>query len=87
MWRLVATDAAPPTSRLLVLRSTREMRDLVNRFEATLRAAYPARTVDVVLALTTGDAPWPGAGIIWMRVRGGRAELLPAPPRGVRLGR
>ena len=87
MWALVAADSAPMTSRLLVLRSTREMRDLVNRFEATLRAAYPARVADVIRALTTVDAPWPGAGSEWMRGRAGRAELLPGPPRGVRLGR
>jgi transcriptional regulator with XRE-family HTH domain len=87
LWRFVAADETPPTSRLLVLRSTRTTRELANTFEKTLRAAYPARTVDVVRALTTADAPWPGAGIVWMRVPGGRAELLAGPPRGVRLGR
>lgn len=88
MWRFVAAqDEAPVTSRLLVLRSTRAMRELAATYEATLRAAYPARAADVVAALTTRDVPWPGAGIVWMRVDGPRAELLDGPPRGVVLGR
>jgi transcriptional regulator with XRE-family HTH domain len=77
---------APSVSRLLVMRSTITMRDIARHYEATLRTAYPARTRDVVQALTT-DAPWPGAGIVWMRVEGGVASLLDDPPRGVRLGR
>jgi transcriptional regulator with XRE-family HTH domain len=91
LWPLVAADVAPNarpvTSRLLVVRSTRDTREIANRFEATLRAAYPARARDVVAALESGDAPWPGAGIAWMRVDGGRAVLLDGPPKGVRLGR
>lgn len=90
LWGFLAAGddgAVPATSRLLVLRSTRSTRELANRFEATLRAAYPARAADVVAAITSRDAPWPGAGIAWMRVAGGRAELLDGPPRGVRLGR
>jgi transcriptional regulator with XRE-family HTH domain len=87
LWHFIAADGRPRTSRLLVLRATRETRDLARTFEATLRAAYPARSVDVVRALTTAEAPWPGAGIVWMHVQAGRAELLPGPPRGVALGR
>lgn len=86
----LAEEAAPgpgPTvSRLLVLRSTVTTREIANRFEATLRVAYPARTEDVVRALTS-TAPWPGAGIVWMRLESGAASLLDRPPRGVRLGR
>jgi hypothetical protein len=63
------------------------MREIARRYEATLRTAYPARTRDVIAALTTPSAPWPGAGIVWMRVEGGVATLLDDPPRGVRLGR
>jgi hypothetical protein len=48
--------------------------------------AYPARTNDVIEALT-GEATWPGDGIVWMRLEGGIAELLRYPPRGVALGR
>lgn len=86
-WPLLALDRQLTTSRLLVVRSTRATRELATRFEATLRSAYPARTADVVSALTSERARWPGAGIAWMRVDGGRAELLAGPPRGVRLGR
>ena len=86
-WPFLSAAGSPTTSRLLVLRSTRANRDLVNRYEATFRAAYPARCADVLAALRTADAPWPGAGLIWMRVERGRATILPGPPRGVRLGR
>lgn len=86
-WRWIVPDGEPVTSRLLVVRSTIETRRLARELEATLRAAYPARVSDVVAALTSGSAPWPGPGIVWMRVAGGRAELLDGPPRGVRLGR
>lgn len=74
-------------SRLLVLRSTLETRELARQFERTLATAYPARATDVVKALTTPDAPWPGAGLVWMRVEKGVAHLLDGPPRGVPLGR
>jgi transcriptional regulator with XRE-family HTH domain len=77
----------PAVSRLLVLRSTMTMREIARRFEATLRTAYPARTRDVIGALTTPSCPWPGPGIVWMRVEAGVAVLLDGPPRGVRLGR
>jgi transcriptional regulator with XRE-family HTH domain len=78
---------APVVSRLLVLRSTTTIREIGRRYEATLRTAYPARTGDVIEALTTPSCPWPGPGIAWMRVEGGVAGLLDGPPRGVRLGR
>jgi len=81
----LAAGTPPATSRLLVLRNTRDLRDLASAYEATLRAAYPARSCDAVVALT-GTAPWPGAAIVWMRVEGSRAELLDGPPRRVRLG-
>lgn len=80
---------APPDARidrLLVLRSTHATREIASRLPGVLAAAYPARTRDVVDALVHG-APWPGAGIVWMRVEGGRAALLDGPPRGVALGR
>jgi transcriptional regulator with XRE-family HTH domain len=85
--RFVANDDPPPTSRLLVLRSTRATRALAMTYEETLRAAYPARASDVVRALTSASGTWPGPGIAWMRLEGTRAELLDGPPRGVRLGR
>jgi hypothetical protein len=74
-------------SRLLILRSTVATREVARTFASTLAAAYPARTADAVRALTTPSAPWPGAGIVWVRLEGGRATLLDLPPRGVALGR
>lgn len=85
LWSRV--DPATTTSRLLVLRSTAATRELARTYEATLGAAYPARTPDVTAALTGPGRRWPGPGIAWMRVEGARAELLDGPPRGVSLGR
>jgi transcriptional regulator with XRE-family HTH domain len=88
-WRELEASAGGSltTSRLLVLRSTRELRDIATTFEGSLRAAYPARTEDVVAALTTADAPWPGPGIVWINVDGKATRLMHEPPRGVKLGR
>jgi transcriptional regulator with XRE-family HTH domain len=74
-------------SRLLVVRSTRQNREIARRYRATLTAAYPARTHDAVAALTSGSVPWPGPSIVWMRTDGNTAALLPFPPRGVDAGR
>jgi transcriptional regulator with XRE-family HTH domain len=75
------------TSRLLVLRSTERTRAIARVYEATLAAAFPARTADAVAALITPDRPWPGPAVVWVRLDGSPAELLDGPPRGVRLGR
>ena len=48
-------------SRLLVLRSTEATREIARRYERTLATAFPAVSHDVVLALTTPSAPWPGS--------------------------
>jgi transcriptional regulator with XRE-family HTH domain len=88
--RLAAGDpneAAREVSRLLILRSTVATREIARRYEATLATSYPARARDVVLALTTATAPWPGPGIIWMHIRGSKATLMPYPPPHVSLGR
>ena len=73
-------------STLLAIRSTESTRAIARAYEATLAAAFPARSADAVAALT-GTAPWPGAAIVWVVVEGGRGRLLDGPPRGVRLGR
>jgi transcriptional regulator with XRE-family HTH domain len=73
-------------SRMLLLRSTSATRDVARSFEATLAAAYPAKSADAVAALRT-EAPWPGPSIVWVRLENGRAEILAGPPRGVRVGR
>lgn len=83
----VLADAEPAAiSRLLVLRSTREMRALATEFEQTLASAYPARTREVFAAVTNGEE-WPGPGVLWMVVDGARTRLIDGPPRGVGLGR
>jgi transcriptional regulator with XRE-family HTH domain len=87
-WSFLSADARPgPPSRLLVLRSTRAMRDMARSFEQTLHSAYPARTADAVRALTESDVDWPGAAIIWAEVASDRTRILTEPPRGVPLGR
>ena len=83
---MFAGRVVPPASTLLVLRSTSTTRDIARRFEATLRAAYPARTSDAVRSLTSGS-PWPGNALVWVRIDGERVDLLDGPPRGVPLGR
>lgn len=77
---------ASVVSGLLLLRSTTETRAIARSYEATLTAAFPARTRDALAALR-GDAPWPGAAILWARVSRGRAEILDRVPRGVGVGR
>jgi transcriptional regulator with XRE-family HTH domain len=73
-------------SRLLVLRSTRNTRDLAQRFPGTFEALYPARASDVFAAVC-GDGAWPGPGVLWARVDGDVVTLLDRPPRGVAFGR
>ncbi len=73
--------------RLLVVRSTVRNREIARRYAATLAAAYPARTHDIVRALTTPSAAWPGSGIVWMGLDAATPNLLQFPPRGVDLGR
>lgn len=87
--RLVRDGQGPgmTVSRLLVLRSTATTRELARRYVATLAAAYPARTEDVVQALTMPSTPWPGAGIAWIRIGAGDVSILRFPQRGVALGR
>jgi len=79
--------APAEVSQLLVLRSTVRTRELARRYEATLRAAFPARTADAYASLTTRNSPWPGSAIIWMHLHGSKASLMRLPPPGVDLGR
>ena len=87
--RLVDEQRSRPgaVSRLLVLRSTVALREIARRYSTTLATAYPARSHECVLALTSPNAPWPGAGIVWMRVHGSQTTLLSYPPPNVSLGR
>ncbi len=88
LWRFASQHGSRicHTSRLLVLRSTVDLRALANAYALTLSAAYPARTADAVASLR-GEAVWPGPAVVWMRIEAGSGILLDAPPRGVRLGR
>lgn len=80
-------DRERTVDRLLLVRSTARNREISRRYAATLAAAYPARTHDVIRALTTADAAWPGSGIVWTGLGAGAPNVLPFPPRGVDLGR
>ena len=57
-WRFADS---PTVGQLLVIRSTRATRELARRFEATLRAAYPAPAADA-LPRWPATGPWPGNG-------------------------
>lgn len=83
---IVGDGPVPPVSKLLVLRSTAETRDIARRFELTLRTTYPGRTADAVQSLADG-APWPGDTTVWVRIEGDEVDLMDGPPRGVALGR
>lgn len=77
----------PDVSTMLFVRSTERTRDIARLYEATLAAAFPARSKDAYAALTGATLPWPGPTILWVRLEEGRAEILPNPPRGVHVGR
>ena len=83
---LVGDGVAPRVDRLLVLRSTSATRALAREFEATLSAAYPARTEDVLASLTR-RSEWPGPGVIWVTIDKGDAHVMSRQPPGVALGR
>jgi transcriptional regulator with XRE-family HTH domain len=87
LWQFVSAAQAPPISALLVVRSTRATRAVARDHPELLRSLYPEPAREVRAALTTG-APWPGAGLLWATVEGGRARLLPtAGLRGSRADR
>lgn len=79
--------ATPRVDSLLVVRSTHANREVVARFTQTLRAAYPGRCSDAYAALRDASAPWPGSTLLWARLDGDDAIILPKPPRGIELGR
>ncbi|MFP5341796.1 MAG: helix-turn-helix domain-containing protein [Candidatus Limnocylindria bacterium] len=83
---VVRDGPVPPVSRMLVVRSSAANREIVRRFERTVRASYPARTEDAVRSLRDGT-PWPGDAIVWVRIDGDEVSLMDGPPRGVAVGR
>ena len=86
LWAFASSAQTPTISGLLLLRSTRATRRVVNDHAALLASAFPARTRDAITSLT-GSAPWRGAAIVWASVEKGRAELIDGPPRSVAFGR
>jgi transcriptional regulator with XRE-family HTH domain len=85
IWPFLAPDPAdpPPISSVLLLRSTTATRDLARTFRDTLRAAFPADPASIHAALADPTQTWPGNGILWVRVDGSEATLLPSWPRGL----
>lgn len=79
-------QAGRNVSRLLIIRNTAAMREIVHASAATLAAAYPAAT-EAALASLRGTASWPGSVLLWASVERGRARLLAGPPRGIAVGR
>jgi transcriptional regulator with XRE-family HTH domain len=73
----------PTVSRVLALPSTRANREVVRTFEHSIKTAFPADPADLYAALITPDAPWPGSGILWFRVEGTSAHVLPGRPRSL----
>ncbi len=82
-WPWADVREQPVVGRLLLLRSTTATRDLVRSLPETFRAAYPSRTEHAWAALTSAEARWPGAAILWVEVRGRDTRLLRGWPRGV----
>ncbi|HSL33312.1 MAG TPA: helix-turn-helix transcriptional regulator [Candidatus Limnocylindrales bacterium] len=79
-----SVDEPPVISSILLLRSTTSTRELARTFASTLAAAYPADPVVLQRALVDPTVPWPGSGILWVRLEGPHAIVLPGWPRGVR---
>jgi transcriptional regulator with XRE-family HTH domain len=81
-WRFADS---PTVGQLLVVRSTRATRELARRFEATLRAAFPASVADAFATLV-GSSPWPGDGLLWADVTGDAVRIPRSPTarRGAR---
>jgi transcriptional regulator with XRE-family HTH domain len=74
-------------SQLLVLRSTARTRELARQYDATLRAAFPARAAEAHAALVGTTDPWPGPAIVWAQVHGSKVWLMRHPPPGIGVGR
>jgi transcriptional regulator with XRE-family HTH domain len=75
------TNGPPRIGRLLVLRSTSEMRALTRGLPELFRAAYPARETDAFAALTQAGLAWPEHALLWAEVADGSARILDGAPR------
>jgi hypothetical protein len=74
-------------SSVLLVRSTAANRQFARRFDATLATAFPGSIREALAALTGTTADWPGPTLLWMRVGGGKADLLERPPQAIGVGR
>ena len=75
-WARRGAEGTPPrVSRLLLVRGTRANRDAVSDARRLLRDAYPANPADAFASLT-GESPWPGPSLCWVRIDGTRPALL-----------
>jgi transcriptional regulator with XRE-family HTH domain len=85
LWPFLSPDPADPPaiSQILLLRSTTATREIARTFRSSLAAAYPAEPDELQRALADPSIPWPGSGIIWIRLDGVRPTILAGRPRGV----
>ncbi len=85
----LATSLPPGTEmhRLLVLRSAEGTRHLVAVNQTLFATAFPANVPQAHAALRDRTLRWPGDVLLWATVTNGHARILPAPPRGIRVGR
>lgn len=82
----VNAPGRPAPSALLLLRDHSSTRAVAIQYADYLASAFPARHRDAIDALL-GEAPWPGAAIVWTTVVKGVARLRDEPPRAVTVGR
>jgi transcriptional regulator with XRE-family HTH domain len=83
-WPWSDAIAGPHVGRLLLLRSSRAMHDLVGSLPGTFRSAYPADPHDAYAALTRAGVRWPGAAILWVTIDGIDSRLMDGLPRALR---
>ncbi len=79
-WPSWSAAGRPAISRLLVVRWTRQNREVAGDARRLLAAAYPADPRDALDAIT-GTMAWPGPAPLWMRhERSGAGALHPWRP-------
>ena len=83
-WPWSDTLGGPRTGRLLLLRSSRAMHDLVGSLPGTFRSAYPADAREAYEALTSPAVRWPGAAILWVTIDGEDSRVIDGVPRALR---
>lgn len=84
-WPFADTLESPRIGRLLILRSSQAMRELVRTLPETFQTAYPAHPAEAYAALVTPDVRWPGNAILWGIVDGVNTRIIDGTPRALRL--